>query len=244
MKHKEVSKKRFSKAAVFFITGVVSLMLTGWVFTGTSTKAKDLRVTNQTKAFQVEHAEIVGDTLKLTLRNISEKTINGYVLAFNGGLVQTDYTIGSFTIAPAEIVETTLPCDPNGSRELEVQAVVFTDRSFDGTVTAAQSILHRREGIKTQLQAIQKLLDKTLESPDNQLAGNLTHLMWQVYSLSEEAEHGRRSHAFRSGLRDAKSDAHGMLQSLIQESTQDNNTVRRQRLVELRSQVTTRANRL
>lgn len=74
MKDKDVSKKFFSKAAVFFIIGVVSLMLTGWGFAGNSTKAKDLGVTNQTKAFQVVNAEIVGDELRLSLRNISEKS--------------------------------------------------------------------------------------------------------------------------------------------------------------------------
>ena len=74
LKDKELSKKNFSKAAVFLIIGAVSSTLTGWGFTGNSTKAKDLRVTNQTKAFQVVNAEIVGDELKLTLRNISEKS--------------------------------------------------------------------------------------------------------------------------------------------------------------------------
>jgi hypothetical protein len=244
MKDKNVSKKIFSKTAVFLIIGVVSLTLTGWGFSGNSTKAKDLRVTNQTKALQVEHAEIVGDTLKLALRNTSEKTINGVALAFNGGLIQIDYTIGDFTFAPGQIEERTYPCDPQGSRELEVQVVVFTDRSFDGTVTAARSILHRREGIKTQLQAIQTLLDKTLESPDNQLAGNLGHLMRQVSSLSEEVDHGSRNRDLRSGLRDAKQDVRKSLQSLIQESSENKKTVLRQRLMELRSQVAARANRL
>lgn len=74
LKDKDVSKKNISKAAVFFIIGAVSLILTGWGFTGNATKAKDLRVTNETKAFQVVNAEIVGDELKLTLRNISEKS--------------------------------------------------------------------------------------------------------------------------------------------------------------------------
>ena len=69
MKDKDVSKNNFSKAAMFFIIGAVSLTLTGWGFTGNSTKAKDLRVRNQTKAFQV-----VNDEFKLTLRNISEKS--------------------------------------------------------------------------------------------------------------------------------------------------------------------------
>jgi hypothetical protein len=31
------------------------------------------------------HAEIVSDMVNLTLKNLSEKTINGYTLAFNGG---------------------------------------------------------------------------------------------------------------------------------------------------------------
>jgi len=74
LKDKDVSKKIYSKAAVLFIIGVVSLMLTGWGFTSNSTKAKDLGVTNQTKAFQVVNVEIVGDELNLTLRNISEKS--------------------------------------------------------------------------------------------------------------------------------------------------------------------------
>lgn len=244
MKHKDVRKRNLSKAAVFFTICVVSLVLMGWGFTGNSTKAKDLRVTNQTKALQVVHAEILGDTLKLALRNTSNKIINGFTLAFNGGLIQIDYTIGDFTFAPGQIEERTYPCDPLGSRELEVQAVVFTDRSFDGAVTAARSILHRREGIKTQLQAIQTLLDKTLESPDNQLAGSLGHLMRQVSSLSEEVDHGSRNRDRRSGLRDAKADVRKSLQSLIQESGEDKKTVLRQRLLELRSQVTARANRL
>jgi hypothetical protein len=59
---------------VFFIINAVSLTLTGSGFIGNSTKAKDLRVTNQTKAFQVVNPEIVGDELKLTLRNISERS--------------------------------------------------------------------------------------------------------------------------------------------------------------------------
>jgi hypothetical protein len=74
LKDKVVSKKIFSKAAVFFIIGAVSLMLTGWGFTVNSTKAKDLRVTNQTKAFQVVNDEIVSDELKLTVGKISEKS--------------------------------------------------------------------------------------------------------------------------------------------------------------------------
>ena len=75
LKDKDASKKNFSKAAVFFIIGAVCLTLTGWGFTANSTQAKDLRVTNQTKGFQVDvNTDIVGDELKLTLRNISEKS--------------------------------------------------------------------------------------------------------------------------------------------------------------------------
>lgn len=82
LKDKEVSKKNFSKAAAFFIIGGVSLTLTGWGFTGNSTKAKGLRVTNQTKVLQVVNAEIVGDELKLTLRNISEKSCSKSALDY------------------------------------------------------------------------------------------------------------------------------------------------------------------
>lgn len=74
MKHKDVRKRILSKAAVFFVICLVFLMLTGRGSIGNSTKAKDLRVTDQTKAFQVVHAEIVGDELKSTRRNISEKS--------------------------------------------------------------------------------------------------------------------------------------------------------------------------
>ena len=74
LKDKDVRKKNFSRAAVFFIIGTVSLTLTGWGFTSNSTTAKDLRVTNQTKAFQVVNGEIVGGELKLTLRNTSVKS--------------------------------------------------------------------------------------------------------------------------------------------------------------------------
>jgi len=74
MKDKDVSKKNFSKAAVLFIIAVISLMFTSWGFTANSTKAKDLRVTNQPKACQVVNTDMVGDELKSTLRNISEKS--------------------------------------------------------------------------------------------------------------------------------------------------------------------------
>lgn len=245
MKHKDVTKKIFSNAYVFFIICVVFLMLTGWGLSSNSTKANDLRVTNQTNAFQVVNAEIAGDVVNLTLKNVSEKTINGYALAFNRTLMQTDYTIGSFTIAPGQIEERTLPCNPNEpSRELEIQAVVFTDHSFNGSVTAANSILHRREGMRTQLQAVQRLLDNALESSDNQLPGTMGQLFRQVASLPEGSEHGPRNRAVRFGLRDAKADVKKLLQSLIQEHDHDKNIDLRQRLAELRSQVTARANRL
>jgi len=48
LEDKDVGKNNSSKAAVFFIMGVVSLMVTGWGFTSNSTIAKDLRVTNRT----------------------------------------------------------------------------------------------------------------------------------------------------------------------------------------------------
>ena len=245
MKHKDVRKKRFSRVAVFFIICVVSLLLTGWGLSINSTKANNLRVTNKTVAFQVEHAEIIGDRLNLSLRNVSEKTINGYALAFNRTLIQTDFTLGTFTIAPGQIEERSFPSNPDElSPEFEVQAVVFTDRSFNGSVAAANSILDRRDGMRHQLQAVQKLLDKALETSDNQFPATVGQLASQLASLPEEGGPGARGRALRFGLRDAKADVKKMLRSVIEEPDHSRNLDLRQRLAELRSQVIERLNRL
>ncbi|HKY41939.1 MAG TPA: hypothetical protein VJM50_02510 [Pyrinomonadaceae bacterium] len=244
MKHKDLNKKRFSRAAVFFIICVVSLLLTGWGLSPNSTKANNLRVTNQTTAFHVENAEIIGDRLNLSLRNVSEKTINGFRLTFNRTLLQTDFSLGRFSIAPGQIEERSYPCDPDElSQELEIEVVVFTDRSFDGSITAANAILDRRDGMRTQLQAVQKLLDSALETSDDQFPATVGQLASQLASLPEEGGPGAKGRALRFGLRDAKADVKNMLRSVIEEPDHRNLDLR-QRLADLRSEVIERLNRL
>jgi hypothetical protein len=158
----------------------------------------------------------------------------------NGTLIRTDYTIGESAIAPGQIEKCTFPYSANDRTEIEIQAVVFTDRSFNGSIAAANSILHRREGLRTQLVAIDQLLNGVLASSDRKLPAALTRLGSEVDSLSEGPQESR---ALRTGLHDAKSEAKKMLHDLLQESSPESSNLR-QRLAELRRQLKERAGRL
>ncbi|MEK6279599.1 MAG: hypothetical protein AABN95_04525 [Acidobacteriota bacterium] len=232
--------KPISQITVFVFVSLALLGLTAWR-SSSSTKVDGPRVINQTTAFQVVGADVVNNVLNLTLRNVSEKTINGYSLALNGGFIRTDFTIGVSAIAPGQIEERSFPYDSSQTPEMEIQAVVFADRSFNGSIVAAYSILHRRDGLKVQLQAIDLLLKAALESSDAKLPANLDSLLSEVDALPEGRHETR---AFRTGLHDAKSDLKMMLKSLMTESSPGRNLALRQRLNEVRWQVTERAKRL
>jgi hypothetical protein len=183
---------------------------------------------------------VVNNVLSITLSNVSGKTINGYSLALNGTLIRTDYTIGESVIAPGQSEERSFPYHSNDRPEIEVQAVVFTDRSFNGSIAAANSILHRREGLKTQLAAIDQLLNGVLASPDRKLPAAFSRLGSDLDSLPEDAQESR---ALKTGLHDAKSDIRRLLHNLIQESGSENLDLR-QRLTEIRRKLQERSNRL
>lgn len=241
---KAVFRKTFPKTAVFLAVCIASLVLTAWRSSSSSPQKNRLRLANQTTAFQVVNAEVFNNDLHLTFTNVSEKAINGYTLALNGGLVHTDYTISSYTIEPGQIEERTFPSYSNeATAEIEVQAVVFTDRSFNGSIAAANSILHRREGLKAQLQAIEQLLNTALQSSDKNLAASVNQLVSQVDSLPE-GQQGSRRRALRAGFHDAKGDVRKMLQSAIQERSREKDFGLRQRLNDMRKHIGERVNRL
>lgn len=236
---KSAVRKPFSQITIFVFVCLALLGFTAWR-SSSSTKQNSPNVTNQTTAFQVVNVDVANNVLSLTLSNVSGKTINGYSLALNGTLIRTDYTIGESVIAPGQIEERNFPYHSKDRPEIEIQAVVFTDRSFNGSIVAANSILHRREGLRTQLNAIDQLLNNALASSDRKLPATLGRLASEVDSLSEGPQESR---ALRTGLHDAKSDAKKMLLDLMRESNPENLNLR-QRLAEVKWQLKERANRL
>ncbi len=232
--------------AAIFIAG---LMFTAWPSSGRRTQDKGIAVANQTTAFQVETAVADEHNLHLKLRNVSDKAINGYTLAVgSASIIQTDYTISGFTIAPGELEERTFPLSLSTSSKeistrIEVQAAVFSDHTYNGSITAANAIINRRLGLKTQLQAVLGMLDMTLKSPSKNLSTPLSQLESQITFLPEEQQ-GSSSHAFKEGLRDAKADTQSLLKRITHEHRLNNNLDLRQKLTEAKEKIAERIQRL
>jgi hypothetical protein len=244
-RHALLSKERL---AVFALVCLAALFIVAWVSPTRSLQDSPFRVENKTKAFEVLRAEVVQDFLKLQLKNVSTTPINGYVLSLgNGGMIQTDYTIGGHEIAPGQVEEQLIPLSEMTvtsaipQQEVVILAVVFNNRTSDGDSQAATVILNRRQGLKAQLERFLPLLDETLLTPDANLHGALSGLKSHVTSLVE-GQGGKLPRATVHGLHDAKEEIQALIDGLQREQQEGGNL--RRKLNELRRQIQERIARL
>ena len=125
---------------------------------------------SKTEALEVVSASAVNRFAKVSLKNVSNKNVNGVQLAINGGILQIEFLDADAPenqkIAPGAIYEEVFPFDGKEPVEVAILAVTFDDKSSDGRASLANQIFETRKGVKKQLVRFKPLLADALKSFD------------------------------------------------------------------------------
>lgn len=190
--------------------GVFVTSIAGGSFEQGQAHANSAQVQSRTQALEVVSITEEDTLYRLTFRNTSNKTINGYSLGVGGSsTLDVDLTIGEKTIPPGGEFRESLPAyKPQAQRVISVLAVFFTDGTSDGDPRVITDNLQRREGTKAQLKRILPLLRAALASPD---PPELDALKKRIAALP--AAEGDASHHANRGMAGARQDAISALEA-------------------------------
>lgn len=126
--------------------------------------------TSKTEALQVVSASAINRFAKVSLKNVSNKNINGIQLAINGGIYQIEFLDAtapeSQKIAPGATYEEMFRFDGEEPVEVAILAVTFDDKTSDGRASLANEIFETRKGVKKQLLRFKPFLADALKSFD------------------------------------------------------------------------------
>ncbi|HEY6802657.1 MAG TPA: hypothetical protein VI306_03665 [Pyrinomonadaceae bacterium] len=102
---------------------------------------------------------------KITLRNISDKNINGLQVSVGTNSFIVEFLDADETkqkLRPGEIYQEWFPV--KFSNDISILAVVFDDNSSSGNALLAQEIFDTRRGVKKQLKQFGEVLKESLNS--------------------------------------------------------------------------------
>jgi len=169
--------------------------------------------TSETDALEVISTSVLtNDFVKVSLKNVSNKNVNGIQLAINGGILQVEFLDATRPddqrIPAGGIYEETFPFNGAVTVEVAILAVTFDDNTSSGIPSLADEIFDTRRGVKQQLKRFESLLGEARKYPDADSIAVLDHLRTQVEDLP--AQDLKESGAMRMGQLQAK-------QEIIQE---------------------------
>lgn len=211
----------------YVITGVILttvLIVLGinWKHSEWSVSAKSQPAIEQSKssgikvtALKIAEMKKDGDFIRVYLRNVSDKEINGLTLSFkDNSTITIDYTISGDGILPMELKEITVPAEVQidstttnyilNRPAFEIVAVVFIDQTVEGDPKYISEIKDRRRGLKTQLEKILPELNKMSYDSESMLLSTLQETKRKTLVLPER--YLNESHSFKQGLNDGKED--------------------------------------
>ena len=168
--------------AVTSFVAVLGLGIFAWTVPSAQSQEDALKVveprakinrTSKTEALQVISASVINRFAKVSLKNVSNKNVNGIQLAINGGILQIEFLDAdgpeNQKIAPGAIYEEMFPFDGHEPVEVAILAVTFDDKTSDGRASLAKEIFETRKGVKKQLVRFKPLLADALKSFDADL---------------------------------------------------------------------------
>lgn len=227
-------------AAIVWSSGASSSQLQGGhpKEMNASSKDREIKVKNRTRAFKVVGIERTGQDIKLNLRNDYDKNITAFAISpvNHRYLVRVDLVDSDEVIAPqaSYAKEFTLPDSQTNDAIIIIRSVVFQDGTSDGDAEISGRILDNRLGERTQMQRVAALLDETLKSPNAKLPKELYNLKARIRDLPTDSEQGVSVY-FRGGLHSAKENAIRYVENIEQRRSQDKNNDLSQKLREMKS---------
>ncbi|HEV2915861.1 MAG TPA: hypothetical protein VGX92_21450 [Pyrinomonadaceae bacterium] len=240
-----LNRQAFKRSALALIF-MAAIGMAVWLPRSIRSQQSTPRVENKTQAVQVVSLVLEETNYILSLKNISDKSINGYSLGMGArSMVDAELTTVGRVIAPGATFQERIPASKlrpssaSGSLEptITILAVLFEDSTGEGDAPTIARHKARRAGVKGQLGNILPLIKATLEQPDSELPAALKKLKQRVASLSETPGDGLPP-ASTSGLQSAKQDVLMMLENL-----QPSSDIRAE-LSEIKEQLEKRAGKL
>lgn len=165
-------------------------------------------------ALKIAEIKKDGDFIKVLLKNVSDKEINGLTLLFkDNSTITVDYTISENGIPSGESKELRIPAEAQGDSAtnsvivrpfFRIVAVLFTDRTEEGDPEYISAIKDRRRGLKSQLEKLLPDLKKISNEPETMLLSTLQETNRKISALPERDL--SESPSFEQGLNDGKED--------------------------------------
>lgn len=159
---------RFLRLFVLAIFLLISLTALVFTTTRSSTKSatQDVVPINKTSGLQVLQAKLVGNELKLSIKNNYAQRVTAYVLAVGGEFRVTEDLIVAESpaqpgIRPQQSFERSFTLSSRRLNETVVlQAVVLEDKTGDGDPVSYEEILDTRLGQAVQIKRALKVLER------------------------------------------------------------------------------------
>lgn len=238
-----------TKGVITIILLLVCIAVLGIVIKPSGTRAIPIQETlpqiiNETKSFEILSVIKKDGYIEVSLRNISQKNINGYTVAFgSNGQVMKDTTVGDHLILPQNVDDFIIPNNVLARSSIRIINVMFDDGTFEGNPVAASEFRNRRLGLKVQLKRILALLQSVLNSPDVDSPTALDRFKAQVSSLTEKSD-GVMSRTGEIGLHDMKEEALALVKELEERQKQNANLNLREYLAKLKQRLEKRYSNL
>lgn len=159
---------------------------------------------NKTNSFQIINSKVVGQDLRLSLKNNYDKSINGFYATLGSKSENTSYAIDLVyseirkEIPPNETFTFPISLEEKPYTEIfTLHAVLFADGSSEGDLVFIQEMKDQRRGEEVQLSRGLSLLKSTRFSQES-YQSNLEEMKAKISSLSTTEE--TESPAFKSGM--------------------------------------------
>lgn len=228
-------KKIVSLVIVVILFATLTIIGTNWMKFTPPVSANPQLSVNQIKttdldvlALKIVEMKKDGDFVRVILKNISDKEINGLTLLFkDNSTITVDYTISENGIPSGELKELRIPAEmQSGSATnsiialpfFRIVAVVFTDRTEEGDPQYISAIKDRRRGLKSQLEKLLPDLKKIYNEPETILLSTLQETNRKISELPERDL--SESPSFEQGLNDGKEDLIKIIKDAMNQQSQ------------------------
>ena len=203
-------------------------------------QARDNR--DLTHALEVVVTTIVDDHVKISLRNVSSKNINGIEVSVDSSTSQIEFLAADEpshqVLLPGAIIETWFPLSNTSTPvDVSVLAVVFDDQTGDGDPSLIKEITEQRLGVKKQLMRFRPILKAALSSPDADSIAILDELKSKIEDLPDGLldKDSADSGAMRIGQSIAKQQIHHDVEALRRTQLNKGGVMIRQALADIQT---------
>jgi hypothetical protein len=198
-----------------------------------SPSQSDIKIINKTRTLDAAFQITADNRLLITLRNISSKHLNGYVIAVNDARITGDISSGDRVVSSGETTDLELPIR-SSSMTLTVLAAMFADGSIEAEPVLKTELTQWRLGIKKELARGLAELDAILNSPEVHTTKALDRLDSR---LSLPLDSDKSQSQSDSGTQHARDSLNSDIQSLRERGQRHGSLMQRQRLLDLKARI-------